>query len=45
MCIEPRPFEVEVAVAKLESYKSPVIDQILAELIQASSETLRSDIH
>jgi hypothetical protein len=37
--------EVEIAIAKLKRYKSPGSDQILAELIQAGSEILRSNIH
>jgi hypothetical protein len=38
-------FEVEIPIAKLKRYKSPGSDQILAELIQAGGETLRSEIH
>jgi hypothetical protein len=34
-----------MAIAKLKKYKSPGIEQILAEPIQAGSETLRSEIH
>jgi hypothetical protein len=37
--------EVEVAIGKLNSYKSPAVDQNPAELIQAGGETLRSVIH
>jgi len=33
-------FKVEIAIRKLERYKSPGTDQILAELIQAGSKTL-----
>jgi hypothetical protein len=40
----PSASEVEVAVGKLKSYKSPGVDQIPAELIQAGGETLRSEI-
>jgi hypothetical protein len=36
--------EVEVAIGKLKMYKSPGVDQTLAELIQAGGETLRSEI-
>jgi hypothetical protein len=36
---------VEIAIAKLEKYKSPGSDQIPAELIQAGGETLLSVIH
>jgi hypothetical protein len=32
---EPSSFEVEIAIEKLKRYKSPGIDQIQAELIQA----------
>jgi hypothetical protein len=39
------PFEVEIAIAKLKSYKSPGSDQIPAELIQAGGEMLHSKIH
>jgi hypothetical protein len=38
---ETNYFELEIAVEKLKRYKSPGIDQILAERIQA----LRSEIH
>jgi hypothetical protein len=37
-------FEIELAIENLKSYKSPVIDQIPAELIKAGSRTIRSDI-
>jgi hypothetical protein len=42
---EPSISEVEVAIGKLKRYKSPGMDQIPAELIQAGGETLRSEIH
>jgi hypothetical protein len=42
---EPSSFAVEIAIGKLKGYKSPGIDQILAELIQAGGLTLRSEIH
>jgi hypothetical protein len=42
---EPSLVEMEVAVVKLKSYKSPGTDQILAELIKAGGETLYSEIH
>jgi hypothetical protein len=42
---EPRLSEVVVAIGKLKSYKSPGVDQIPAELIQAGGETLCSEIH
>ncbi|PNF25074.1 hypothetical protein B7P43_G02032, partial [Cryptotermes secundus] len=39
---DPSPFEVEIAISDLESYKSPGSDQILAKLTQAGSEMLCS---
>jgi hypothetical protein len=42
---EPSSFDVEIATEKLKRYKSPGIDQIPAELIQAGGNTLRSEIH
>jgi hypothetical protein len=42
---EPRISDVEVAFGKLKRYKSSVVDQIPAELIQAGEETLHSEIH
>jgi hypothetical protein len=41
----PSASEVGVAIGKLRRYKSPGVDQITAELIQAGGETLRSEIH
>jgi hypothetical protein len=41
----PSRLEVEIAFAKLKKYKSPGIDQIPAELIQAGGEILLSEIH
>jgi hypothetical protein len=38
-------FAVEIAIEKLKRYKSPGSNQILAELIQAGGEILRSKIH
>jgi hypothetical protein len=32
---DPRPFKVEIAIAKLKRFKKPGSDQISAELIQA----------
>jgi hypothetical protein len=37
--------EIDVAIRKLKRYKSPGVDQIPAELIQAGGETLHSEIH
>jgi hypothetical protein len=44
---EPHPSasEFEVAIGKPKRYKSPGVDQIPAEVIQAGGETLRSEIH
>jgi hypothetical protein len=42
---EPSSSEVEIAIEKLKRYKSPGIDQIPAELIQAGGNILRSEIH
>jgi hypothetical protein len=39
------PFEIEIAIAKLKTYKSRSSDGIPAELIQAGGEILRSKIH
>jgi hypothetical protein len=39
------PFVVEIDIGKLKRYKSPSIDQIMAEIIQAGGNTLCSDIH
>jgi hypothetical protein len=41
----PSRLEVEIAIAKLEKYKSPGSDQIPAELIQAGGEILLPAIH
>jgi hypothetical protein len=41
----PSCLEVEIAIAKLEKYKSPGSDEIPAELIQAGGEILQSAIH
>jgi hypothetical protein len=42
---EPSLVEMESAIGKLKSYKSPGTDQIPAELIKAGGETLYSEIH
>jgi hypothetical protein len=42
---QPSSSEIEVAIGKLKRYKSPGVDQIPAELIQAGGETMRSEIH
>jgi hypothetical protein len=36
----PSPFEVQIAIAKLNKYKSPGSDQILTELIQTGGEVV-----
>jgi hypothetical protein len=41
---EPSLVEVEIAIGKLKSYKSPGTDQIPAELIKAGDEMLYSEI-
>jgi hypothetical protein len=38
-------FQIEIAIEKLKRYKSPGIDQILTELIQAGGNTLHSETH
>ena len=42
---EPNVLEVELAIEKLKSHKSPGIDQIPAELIKAGGRTIRGAIH
>jgi len=42
---EPSAAEVELAIDKLKSHKSPGIDQILAELIKAGDRTICLEIH
>jgi len=42
---EPSDFEVELAIEKLKSHKSPGIDQIPAELIKAGGRTICGEIH
>jgi hypothetical protein len=42
---EPSLVEMEIAIGKFRSYKSPGTDQILAKLIKAGSETLYPEIH
>jgi hypothetical protein len=39
---DPSPFEIEIAIAKLEKCKSPGSHQIPAEPIEAGGEILRS---
>ena len=42
---EPSAFEVELAIEKLQSHKSPGIDLIPAELIKEGGRTIRYQIH
>jgi len=42
---EPSTLEVELAIEKLKSHKSPGIDQIPAELIKSGVRTIRCAIH
>jgi hypothetical protein len=42
---EPCAVEVELAIEKLKSHKSPSIDQISAELIKVGGRTIRGAIH
>ena len=42
---QPGAFEVELAIEKLKSNKSPGIDQIPAELIKVGGRTIHSGIH
>jgi len=42
---EPRAFEVELAIGKPNSHKSPGIDQISANLIKAEGRTIHYEIH
>jgi len=42
---EPSALEVESAIEKLKSHKSPGIDKIPAELIKAGRRTICYEIH
>ena len=42
---EPSAFEVEMAVEKLKSHKSPGIYQIPAEMIKSGGRTIHSEIY
>ena len=42
---EPSAFEVELAIEKLKSHKSPGTDQTPAELIKVGGRTIRYAIH
>ena len=41
----PSAFEVELAIGKLKSHKSPAIDEIPAKLIKAGGGTICGEIH
>jgi hypothetical protein len=45
LVLDPSPFQIEIATAKLKKYKVPGSDQFLAELIQAGGEALWPEIH
>jgi hypothetical protein len=45
LVLKPRSFEVETTIEKLKRYKSPGIDQILAEQIEAGGSILCYEIH
>jgi hypothetical protein len=42
---DPSHVEVEIAIGRLKTYKSPGTDLILAELFKAGGEMLYSEIH
>jgi hypothetical protein len=42
---EPSVLEIELAIEKLKSHKSPGIDQIPAKLFKEGGRTIRSSIH
>ena len=42
---EPSAFEVDLAIEKLKSHKSPGVDQIPAELIKEGGRTIRYQVH
>jgi hypothetical protein len=42
---DPRPFQVEITIAKLKNYKSPGSDHIPTELIRAGGKVLWCDIN
>ena len=42
---EPSASEVELAIDKIKSHKSPGTDQIAAELIKAGGRTIYLEIH
>jgi hypothetical protein len=42
---EPSSFEADIALDKCKGYKSHIVDQVPAELIEKGGKTLRSEIH
>ena len=42
---EPRAFEIELAIEKLKSQKSPSTDRVAAELIKERGRIIRYEIH
>jgi len=42
---EPSASDIELAIEKLKSHKSPGTDQIPTELIKAGGKTIRCEIH
>jgi hypothetical protein len=42
---DPSSFEFEMGIQKLKRHKSPVIDQIPSELIEAKGRTIRCEFH
>jgi len=42
---EPSASELEMAIGKLKSHKSPGIDQIMAEMIKAARRKISLEIH
>jgi hypothetical protein len=45
LCQSPSASEVGAAIGKLKRYKSPGVDQIPTQLIQAGEGTLHSEIY
>jgi len=41
---EPRAYELQLAIEKLKSHKSPGVNQIPSELVKAGGRTIRPDI-
>ena len=45
LVLKPSAFEVELAIEKLKSHKTPGTDQIPAELIKAGGRKIHHEIH